>query len=108
MTRHSELAQTLFQRLDMTKVERQQMDFVLLVESAQLDSRNYPDTEALTGRARRPDSIDRIMIREGERGQAAPLRRFDYLVGGECTVRCGRVCVQVDERRAARIPAHVA
>ena len=43
---------------------------------------------------------------EKERGESAPLRSFDYALGGKDSIRSGRVRVQVDMGRPARIRTH--
>jgi hypothetical protein len=90
----------------MGDVQRQQMDLVVVLESAQLHSGDYSNAQALTRRARRRDSIDSVVIRQCKGGKATALGGLDYSFGSKGTVRGGRVSVQVDERRPARIRTH--
>lgn len=94
------------QGVEVRKVQRQDMDFVLVVKCTEFHSSDYSNSEYLTGSARRVDSADRIMIGECKRGETAALRGLDYLLGGKNAVGCSRVSMQVDERRPARISAH--
>ena len=59
-----------------------------------------------TGHARRRNSINSVVIRERQGGKATALGSLDYSLGSERTVRGGRVSVQVDKRRPARIRTH--
>jgi hypothetical protein len=87
-------------------VHRQQMDLVVFLESAQLHSGDYSNTQALTRLTRRRDSINGVVIRKRQGGKATALGGLDYSFRSEGTVRGGRVSVQVDERRPARIRTH--
>jgi hypothetical protein len=98
--------ETRLQRPDVGDVQRQQMDLVVFLESAQLHSGNYSNTEALTGHARCGDSINSVVIRKCQGGKATALSGLDYTFGSEGTIRGSRVGVQVDERRPARIRTH--
>ena len=82
------------------------MDLVVFLEGAQLHSGDYSDAQALTGNTRRWYSINGVVIRQCQGGKATALGRLDYSFGSEGTVRSGRVSVQVDERRPARIRTH--
>src|SRR5450759_41789 len=62
--RGAQLAETLLQTLEVGEVERQQVDLVLTLKRAQLHSGDYANAKSLTGRARRGNSIDRVVIRE--------------------------------------------
>jgi hypothetical protein len=87
-------------------VQRQQMDLVVFLESAQLNSGDYSDAQTLAGNARRRDSTNGVVIRQRQSGKATALGRLDYSFGSERTIRSSRVSVQVDERRPARICTH--
>jgi len=76
------------------------------MESAQLHSGDYSDAQALSGNARRRDSINCVMIRQRQSGKATAVGRLDYSFGSERTIGSSRVSVQVDERRPARICTH--
>jgi len=98
--------ETRLQPRYMRDVQRQQMDLVVFLESAQLHSGDYSNTEALTGYARRRDSINGVVIRERQGCKATALGGLDYSFWCEGAVRGGRVSVQVDECRPARIRTH--
>src|SRR5450759_1366674 len=102
----AQLAETHFQGLEAGEVQRQQVDFVVFLKSAQLHPGYYPNAQSLTGHASRRNSVDRVVIRECQGREAAALGGLDYPLGRDRTVRGSRVTVQVDERRPARIHAH--
>ena len=87
-------------------MEREQVYFVVPVERAQLDAGDHTDACPLCCLAGCTDAVDSVVISERERGQPAALGGLDYSLGREGAVRGGRVSVQVDERRPARIRAH--
>ena len=108
VAQRTQLAEPLFQSLQLGEVQRQDVDFVLVKECTELHSCDYSNSKSGAGRPRRLDSPDSIMVSERQRGETAPLRGFDDLLGGKNAVRCGRMGMQVDERRPAprRIRAH--
>ena len=87
-------------------MERQQVNFVIFVERAQLDSGDYANAQSLARCARRWNSSNRIVVSERQRLQAAALGGLDYLLWWESAVGGGRVRMQVDECRPARLCAH--
>src|SRR6202049_5301257 len=82
-------AETRLQRLEVRDVQRQQMDLVVFLEGAQLHSGDYSNTQALTGHARRRNSINSVVIRERQGGKATALGSLDYSVGSDRTGRGG-------------------
>ena len=48
--------------LRMRQVERQYVDFVVVVKSAQLDSGDHANSQSIARRTRRLNSADRVMI----------------------------------------------
>jgi len=104
----AQFRQSLLQGVELRQMERQQMDFVILVERAELDSSDYSDSDPVAGLAGRGYSRDRVVVSECECLEAAPLSSLDYLFWWESPVRGGRVSMQVDERRPARLCAHFA
>ena len=106
MTRCAQLRQTLLERIEVGKMECEHVDFPLFIERTELHTCDYANTHGLGGLARRANTIDGVVIREGERGQAATRRSLDYVLGRKCAVRGCRVRVQVDESRRARLAAH--
>jgi hypothetical protein len=106
ITKGAQFLEMILERVEVGKVERQEMDFVIAIKSAQLYARDHADSGALTRFARNTDTVDSIVICERQRCQAAAFRSLDYLVGWESSVRSGRVGMQVDERRPGRLCAH--
>ena len=102
----TQLTKALFQSVEPRQVQRQDMDFVFVVERTELHPGNYSNSESVTGSARRVDSPNRIMIGECQRRETAAVGGLDYLVGWKNAVGCCRVGMQVDKGRPARIPAH--
>ena len=94
------------QSVELGQMERQQMNFVVTLKRAQLTSGDDTNSEPLAGCPRRGNPFDGVVIGERERGETATLRRFDYALGRKGSVRRGRVGMQVDECRPARIRAH--
>ena len=90
----------------MGQVERQKVDFMVIMKRAQLHSCNHTNAEPLPSRARGCNSVHRIVIGERYGCEAAALRRVDNSLRREGTVRRCRMCVQVDEPRPARIIPH--
>ena len=84
------------------------MNFVIILERAQLDPGDDPHTETLACRFRCRNTINGVVIREGDGRQAAAVCRFDHFLRREYAVRRSRVSVQIDECRPlrARIRAH--
>jgi hypothetical protein len=88
------------------EMQRQQVDFVVVLKRTQLASGDDPDTQPVTCCLRRRNSIDCVVIRERERGESATLGSFDYTLGRKDSIRRRGVGVQVDVRRPARIRTH--
>ena len=84
------------------------MNFVIVLECAQLDSRDYADPQSLAGFARSRNSSDSIVVSERQRPETATRRGFDYLPWWKRAVGSGRVSMKVDERRPTRRSAHFA
>ena len=68
-------------------MKRQQMNLVFLLERAQLTARDNTDAEPLTCGASRGNAGDAVVIGQGDRGEIAALRRFDYPLRRESSVR---------------------
>jgi len=90
----------------MGKMEREHVYFPLFVERAQLHPRDHANAHALRGLTRRADTVNSVVIRKRERRQPASRRGLDYSLGRENAVRGGRVRMQVDESRPARLVVH--
>jgi hypothetical protein len=90
----------------MSEVESQKMNFLLILDGAELYSGDHSNAKALASLARRGNALDRVVIRERQCGETAPFGCLDYTVGADGPVRGGRMGMQVDERRPARIRAH--
>jgi hypothetical protein len=67
-------------------VQREEMNFVIILKGAQLTSRHDADAEAIAGGARRVNPGNAVVIGEGDRRQVAPLCGFYYALGRKCTV----------------------
>jgi hypothetical protein len=88
-------------------MEREQVNFMILVVRTQLDAGDHPNPGALSRLARGTNTIYGVVVGESESREAALLRRLDYSLGWECAVRGGRVGMEVDESRPARRCAHL-
>ena len=82
------------------------MNFVIILKRAQLAAGDNPDSESITRFTRGSNSGDAVVIGQCQSGEIAAFGRFDYTLRRECSVGRGRVCMQVDKRRPARIRAH--
>jgi hypothetical protein len=100
------IGQPLFERTQLRKMERKEVNFMVLVVSAQLDPSYHANSGALRRIARGTHAVYGVVIRESESGQAATLRCLYYSLGWECAIRGGRVGMEIDERRPARRCAH--
>jgi hypothetical protein len=83
-------------------MKREEVNFMVLIVSAQLDAGDHTNSGALRRFTRRTNAVDGVVIRERESREAAALRCLYYALGWECAVRGGRVGMEVDERRPAR------
>ena len=101
-----EIGQPFFERPQLGKMEREQVNFMVLIVRAQLDARDDADSGALRRLARGTNAVYCVVISERESSEAATLRCLDYSLGWECAVRGGRVGMEVDESRPARRFAH--
>src|SRR6202022_2735139 len=81
VARCAQLRQTLLERFQVGKVERQHVYFALVVERAQLPPRDHANAGLVTGLTRRAHPVDSVVIRESERRQTAARRGFDYPLG---------------------------
>jgi hypothetical protein len=81
VTRRAQFPQSFLQGIEMGQMEREQMDFVILMEHAELRAGDYSNAGALTRFARPGHSIDSVVIRECESSESASLRGLDYLLG---------------------------
>ena len=106
VARRPKLRQSLLQNVKVGEVEREQMYFAVIVECAQLYPGNQTDARPVCRQSGRADAVYRVVISERQRHQPAALGRLDYALGREKAVRGGRVGMQVDERRPARLCAH--
>jgi len=106
MAMRAQLAQSRLKCIQMREVQRQQVNFVVVLKRAQLAAGDDPNAERVASCPGGGNAIDRIVIRQRERGESAPLRSFDYAFGGKDSIRSGRVRVQVDMGRPARIRTH--
>jgi hypothetical protein len=90
----------------MRQVKRQHVNFVIILEGAELNTGDYPYSQPLSGFSRSCNAADRIVVGKRECLQAATRRGFDYLRWWKGPVGGGRVSVKVDERRPTRLTAH--
>lgn len=102
----AQLAESLLQCIEMGQMQCEQVDLVIVLKRTQLAAGDDPYPQPLTRRPRGGNAVDRIVIGEGQRGEPAPLGSFDYALGGKNSIRRGRVGMQVDVGRPARIRAH--
>ncbi len=106
MSGNPKIGQPLFERTELGKMERKQVNFMVLIVSAQLYAGDHANSGALRRFARGTNAVYGVVIRESEGRKAAALRCLYYALGWECAVRGGRVGMEVDERRPARRCAH--
>jgi hypothetical protein len=87
-------------------MERENVHLMIVVEGAEL----YPSDNANTGPCSRfagsLEAVDGIVIGKREGSEAALRCSFDYSLGRERPVRGGRVSMQVDMCRPARLWTH--
>ena len=102
----AQIQQALLESLQVRQVKREHVNFVIILEGAELDARNHADAEPVTRRTRRRNSADRVVVGQRNGLEAAARRSFDYLLWWENAVGGGGVGMQVDERRPARLGAH--
>jgi hypothetical protein len=67
-------------------MERQHVNFVIILERAELDPGDYADPEALPRLTRRWNSSDSVVVSECECLQAAACGSFDYCLWCESPV----------------------
>jgi len=70
-------------------VKRKEMNFVSVVERAQLDAGNHAHSETLTGSSRFMDPVDGVVIGQSDRSESAALCLLDYALGSKNAVRSG-------------------
>jgi hypothetical protein len=87
-------------------VKRQNVNFVIVLEGAELHSSNDADSQPLACFSRSRVSADRVVVSERQRLEAAPCGSFDYLPGWKGAIGRGRVSMEVYERRRTRRIAH--
>lgn len=104
----AQFQQAHLESLEMSEVQSQHVNLVIVLEGAELRTRDHPDAESLTCRAGCRNSADRVVVGERNGLEAATRRSLDYLLWWKNAVRGGRMGMQVDERRPARLGAHFA
>jgi len=89
-------------------MKRQEVDLAIALERAKLDSGDDTDASSLSSGSRGDDSVDGVVIGEGNRRQPATRRGFDHFLRGKDPVRRSGVSVEIDEcrPRGARIRTH--
>ncbi len=103
---NTQIGQPLFELAQLGKMEREQVNFMVLIVSAQLNAGDHANSGPLRRLPRGTNAVYGVVIRESERREAAVLRSLYYSLGWECAVRGGRVGMEVDERRPDRRCAH--
>jgi len=106
VSQHAKLPQPALECLESSQVKRKKMNFVIVLKRAQLATRDNPDAESITSFTRGGNSGNAVVIGERQRREIAALGRFNDTLRRKCSVGRSRVCMQVDERRPARIRAH--
>lgn len=106
VSRKPQIGQSHFERPQLGEMKCEQVNFMILIVSTQLDARDHANARALRRQARGANAVYGIVIGESESREAAALRLLYYSLGWERAVRGGRVGMEVDERRAARRCAH--
>jgi hypothetical protein len=86
---HPEIGQLLFERPELGKVQREEMNLVVLIVRTQLHAGYHANSGARGSIARRKNPIDRIVIGERNGRQTTALRLLYYALGWECSVRGG-------------------
>jgi hypothetical protein len=87
-------------------VKRQNVNFVIVLEGAELHASNDADSQPLAGFSRSRDSANRVVVSERQRLEVAPCGSFDYLPRWKGAIGRGRVGMEVYERRRTRRIAH--
>ncbi len=78
-------------------MEREQMHFVVVLECAELDTRYHADTKTITRCPRGRNSVDGVVIGEGDGCESAALRSFDHFLGRKNSVGSSGVSMQINE-----------
>ena len=81
------------------EVEPHQMQLIIAVMRAQLDTRHHPDAQARACGRRLVEPIHGVMVRDGDRMEPRLLGRLHDSRWRQRPVGRGGVCLQVDERR---------
>ena len=90
----------------MSEVQGEEVDFVLVVKRAELYSGNNSNARSCPRLTGSLEPIDGIVVGEREGRQPALRRSLDHSLRRECPVRGGRVSMQVDMCRPARLWIH--
>ena len=93
----AQAAETVFQFREFTEMQAQEVCLGVVFHRAQLDTGNQSDAHLRAHSARIREASDRVMIREGERGEPGGMRGVRDIGRRPRTVRRGRMCVKVDE-----------
>jgi hypothetical protein len=81
VAKRAQLAQALFERLELGEVQGKNVDFVIVLKCAQLDARDKPHAQTLGGRTRRGNAVDRVVVGQRNGGESTALCRINYLLG---------------------------
>ena len=79
--RNPQIGQPLFERPQLGEMKREQVNFMVLIISTQLDTGDHANSGALRRFARRTNAVYGVVIRERESREAAALRCLDYALG---------------------------
>lgn len=79
--RQAQIGQALFECIELGKMERQQVHFMILIVRTQLHACDHAYSSSFRCRARGPNAVDGVVIREGKRCQARVLRCLYYALG---------------------------
>lgn len=104
----AQFQQAHLESLEVREVQSQHVNFVIVLEGAELCTRDHPDAESVTCCAGCRKSADRVVVGQRNGLEAATRRSLDYLLWWKNPVGGGRMSMQVDERRPARLGAHFA
>ena len=76
-----QLTESLLQRIEPRQMQRQEMYFLIVLKRAELCAGDHADSVAGGGGTRRGNPVDRIVIRERDRGEATALGCFNDAFG---------------------------
>src|SRR5438105_8735721 len=67
VSQRAQLSESRLERLELREVEREEVNFVIFIECAELDPRDHAHAEPLSGSSRSGQPVDGVVIGKGDR-----------------------------------------